>query len=256
MGNESSTRYAQHVFPTQLISKQIFGCVFVVCVAITVLARLIKENGGSLSAAVVFKLKQAERECTVPIACHPMTAACTKTKASVWSTFTTGSTATTRLGTDSSSSDGEDPANKDVAHAVVDKLISLAEELVAEEDSSRKRQRSQDKTSINAPRMKSKVVVAKSFVDILLLPLLKDLNTYTKRLPEGHTREHATQIYQKLCAKNNVLQSKTVQNYFKVDQFIKCAQVIFPETASANIVIRFFFCFLIVLLLFFVAVHP
>ena len=82
------------------------------------LARLIKENGGKLSTDLVQKLKQSDRECTVPISCHPLTASNCATKTSVWSSFGNGRTAPTRLATDSSggsnnsssnsSSDGED----------------------------------------------------------------------------------------------------------------------------------------------------
>lgn len=193
-----------------------------------------------------------------------MTAASVQTTTNIWSSFTTaratGRTAPTQLVTDSSS-DGEGPTNTDnhvpvpaldndlttkkgkLAHAVVDKLICIAEELVADEDGVQKRSRPHDQTSINVPRRKSKVVLAKYFVDTTLLPLMKDLNSATKQLPVGHTREQATRIYKQLCKNNHVLHSPTVQNYFKVDQFIKCSVVIFPETALENITIRFAVCF-------------
>ena len=73
----------------------------------TALALAVKANGGRLGADALFAMKQAEREATVPLSCHPHTATKTKESVGVWSRFTAVRRAqrkqTPRLASDSGS---------------------------------------------------------------------------------------------------------------------------------------------------------
>ena len=212
-----------------------------------------------MGADALFAMKQAEREATVPLSCHPHTATKTKESVGVWSRFTAVRRAqrkqTPRLASDSGSEFDSLEEADDVsvlnAGVVADKmhlstkthaeleraLVTELEGVVANEQLTGKRARA--KNSTTTVRTKRKTTLAKSFVVHKLLPLLVDINSASERVPTKYTGSEVEASYNSLCEDNELLSSVTTRNLFKLSQFKKCLNVRFPETVTANINIRY-----------------
>ena len=153
-----------------------------------------------------------------------------------------------RIATDSSDTDTENDnvklkSNAELVSAVVNELLDISSDHQSTNynkrqlvDQPTKRQRDESAT---LKRTKSKTVLIENFVESTLLPLIADLNNSLQQIPKSYTNALAMTIYERLCEKNKLIHSPTTQAIFKFDNFLRCVGMRFPETASANIIVRY-----------------
>ena len=218
------------------------------------LLNLVWKNGGKLGPDRLVLLKQKDRSIVVPLGLHPLTSKKCEVK-NVWKVLNkTAGKNKPRIGTDSSTensaSDIDDTTmNIDDMRQVANELLDMADEaskLQRADDHAdkyleqqpNKRQREESETCKSA-RAKTKVVLQKQYVETKLLPLLKDVNLALNKIPQSYTRSDAMTVYDELCVKNKLLHSATNQALFRLDNFIRCLDVRFPETMEANITVRY-----------------